>query len=114
MVRGNNFQVRVSIFWVASRGIYNILVRSNSSSQTIKARFRCHVWSPYPWRMLNILETAWKSEIENRNEYTITSVSIELRVSQSENKGAARKPNKNVKKISWLIIIIIIIIINVT
>jgi len=54
--------------------------------------------------MLNILETAWKSEVENRNEYTITRVSIELRVSQSGNKSSTKKPYKNVKTMTDLLV----------
>jgi hypothetical protein len=54
--------------------------------------------------MLNILETAWTSEVVNRNEYTITSVSIELRVSQSGNKSSARKPFKKCKTIIDLLL----------
>jgi hypothetical protein len=54
--------------------------------------------------MLNILETAWKSEVENRNEYTITGVSIELRVSQSDNKIPTKKSHKNVKTITDLLL----------
>jgi hypothetical protein len=52
--------------------------------------------------MLNIFKTAWTSE--NRNEYTITSVSIELQVPQSGDKSSARKPYKNVKTLTHLLL----------
>ena len=92
-----SFLFSTSLFQAVSK-ILSILHGIDSKLDTISVP----CFESIPWRMLNILETAWKSEVENRNEYTITGVSIELRVSQSGNKSRfdrltwGVRPNKNI------------------